>query len=115
DYSCIKGYCPSFVWVEGGAWAKRSLDDAALAAKVAQLPLPPVLDVSDHPLALIVTGIGGTGVLTVGAIIAMAAHLEGKAAKVLDQTGMAQKGGAGHSHIRIAREADQIPGAPLGP
>jgi indolepyruvate ferredoxin oxidoreductase len=114
DYSCIKGYCPSFVWVEGGALAKRSFDDAALAARIALLPEPPMLDVSAHPLAMIVTGIGGTGVLTVGAIIAMAAHLEGKAAKVLDQTGMAQKGGAVTSHIRIGADIDAIPSARLG-
>jgi indolepyruvate ferredoxin oxidoreductase len=81
---------------------------------VAKLPDPPVLDVSAGPQALLVTGIGGTGVLTVGAILAMAAHLEGKAAKVLDQTGMAQKGGAVTSHIRIGHDADAIPSARLG-
>ncbi|MCB2072810.1 MAG: indolepyruvate ferredoxin oxidoreductase family protein [Novosphingobium sp.] len=114
DYSCIKGFCPSFVSVEGGTLAKRTFDDAALAAKVANLPDPPVLDISQRPQALLVTGIGGTGVLTVGAILAMAAHLEGKAAKVLDQTGMAQKGGAVTSHIRIGRDTDAIPSARLG-
>ncbi|MCB2061093.1 MAG: indolepyruvate ferredoxin oxidoreductase family protein, partial [Novosphingobium sp.] len=114
DYSCIKGFCPSFVEVEGGSLAKRTFDDAALAGKVAKLPTPPVLDISRHPQALLVTGIGGTGVLTVGAILAMAAHMEGKAAKVLDQTGMAQKGGAVTSHIRIGRDTAAIPSARLG-
>jgi indolepyruvate ferredoxin oxidoreductase len=114
DYSCIKGYCPSFVWVEGASLAKRSFDDAALAERVDRLPTPAVYDVSQRPQALIVTGIGGTGVLTVGAIIAMAAQLEGKAAKVLDQTGMAQKGGAVTSHIRIGADIDAIPSARLG-
>ncbi len=114
DYSCIKGYCPSFVWVEGASLTKRSFDDAALAAKVAALPVPPVFDVYTRPQALIVTGIGGTGVLTVGAIIAMAAQMEGKSAKVLDQTGMAQKGGAVTSHIRIGADIDAIPSARLG-
>ena len=114
DLSCIKGYCPSFVTVEGGVPVKRGIDDAALAAMVADLPVPAVLDVSERPQALLVTGIGGTGVLTVGAVLAMAAHLEGKAAKVLDQTGMAQKGGAVTSHLRIGKSAAAIPSARLG-
>ena len=114
DYSCVKGYCPSFVTVEGGTLVKRSLDDAALAEMAAKLPMPAVLDVSERPQALLVTGIGGTGVLTVGAVLAMAAHIEGKAAKVLDQTGMAQKGGAVTSHLRIGRDTDSIPSARLG-
>ena len=114
DYSCIKGFCPSFVTVEGGTLAKRSFDDAALARLVTTLPEPAVRDVSGAPMAMLVTGIGGTGVLTVGAIIAMAAHLEGKAAQVLDQTGMAQKGGAVTSHIRIGESTNAIPSARLG-
>ncbi len=114
DYSCIKGFCPSFAEVEGGVLAKRSFDDAALAAKLAALPDPQVLDVSGRPSAILVTGIGGTGVLTVGAILAMAANMEGKAAKVLDMTGMAQKGGAVTSHIRIGAGTDAIPSARLG-
>ena len=114
DYSCIKGFCPSFVEVTGGALVKRSMDADALADMVAKLPVPPVLDVGQAPRAMLVTGIGGTGVLTVGAIIAMAAHLEGKAAKVLDQTGMAQKGGAVTSHIRIGKDIAAIPSARLG-
>jgi indolepyruvate ferredoxin oxidoreductase len=114
DYSCIKGFCPSFVTVEGGTLTKRTVDDAALARLAIDLPEPAVRDVSQAPQAMIVTGIGGTGVLTVGAILAMAAHLEGKAAKVLDQTGMAQKGGAVTSHIRIGTDTDAIPSARLG-
>ena len=114
DYSCIKGFCPSFAEVEGGTLAKRSFDDAALAVMVAELPQPEVLDVFASPRALLVTGIGGTGVLTVGAILAMAANMEGKAAKVLDMTGMAQKGGAVTSHIRIGADTDAIPSARLG-
>ena len=102
------------VAMTGGTLAKRTFDDAALAAKAAKLPVPAVRDISERPLALLVTGIGGTGVLTVGAILAMAAHLEGKAAKVLDQTGMAQKGGAVTSHLRIGRDTGAIPSARLG-
>lgn len=114
DYSCVKGFCPSFVEVSGATLARRSFDDAALAAMVAKLPVPAVRDVSERPMAMLVTGIGGTGVLTVGAILAMAAHLEGKAAKVLDQTGMAQKGGAVTSHLRIGADTAAIPSARLG-
>ena len=114
DYSCIKGFCPSFVEVSGATLARRGLDDEALAGRVQDLPVPPVLDLAEGPQALLVAGIGGTGVLTVGAILAMAAHLEGKVAKVLDQTGMAQKGGAVTSHIRIGATADAIPSARLG-
>ena len=114
DYSCVKGYCPSFVTVEGAALVKRTFDDAALAAMVAKLPAPAILDVSQAPQALLVTGIGGTGVLTVGAVLAMAAHMEGKAAKVLDQTGMAQKGGAVTSYLRIGADTSAIPSARLG-
>jgi indolepyruvate ferredoxin oxidoreductase len=112
DYSCVKGFCPSFVEVSGAPLAKRAIDDAALAAKVALLPVPPVLEA--RTCALAVAGIGGTGVLTVGAILAMAAHLEGKATKILDQTGMAQKGGAVTSHIRIGPDTAAIPSARLG-
>ena len=114
DFSCIKGFCPSFVEVGGGTLVKRTFDDSALTAMVAKLPQPEVLDVEQGSRALLVAGIGGTGVLTVGAILAMAAHLEGKAAKVLDQTGMAQKGGAVTSHIRIGKDTDSIPSARLG-
>lgn len=114
DYSCIKGFCPSFVEVSGAALAKRSIDDAALLARAAALPVPAVRDLSGGAFALAVAGIGGTGVLTVGAILAMAAQLEGKAAKVLDQTGMAQKGGAVTSHIRIGTDMAAIPSARLG-
>ncbi len=114
DFSCIKGFCPSFAEVEGGSLKKREFDDAALAVLAAKLPEPGVLDITAGPQAMLVTGIGGTGVLTVGAVLAMAAHLEGKAAKVLDQTGMAQKGGAVTSHVRIGRDTAAIPSARLG-
>ncbi|MFM5931043.1 MAG: indolepyruvate ferredoxin oxidoreductase family protein [Novosphingobium sp.] len=113
DYSCLKGFCPSFVSVRGGCLARHGFDRDALAQKAATLPIPPVISVDTAPHAMLVTGIGGTGVLTVGALLAMAAQMEGKAAKVLDMTGMAQKGGAVTSHIRVARKADAIPSARL--
>ncbi|MDB5726036.1 MAG: indolepyruvate ferredoxin oxidoreductase family protein [Novosphingobium sp.] len=113
DYSCVKGFCPSFVTVSGGKPAKRAIDMGALAAKIAALPEPTVVDPRDG-YNMLVTGIGGTGVLTVGAVLAMAAHMEGKAGKVLDMTGMAQKGGAVVSHVRIAADIAAVPSARLG-
>ncbi len=113
DYSCVKGFCPSFVSVRGATLAKRALDLTALAPWIAKLPEPQVVDVSDS-YSMLVTGIGGTGVLTVGAILGMAAHIEDKSAKVLDMTGMAQKGGGVMSHVRFSARADQIPSARLG-
>lgn len=110
DFSCVKGFCPSFVTVEGGELARRSFDREELARQMILVPQPVVLQ---GERALLVTGIGGTGVLTVGALIAMAAHVEGRAAKVLDMTGMAQKGGAVTSHIRIADSVAAIPSARL--
>ncbi len=101
DYSCLKGFCPSFVTVRGARLRK-----SAVAPPAASLPLPapPAIDT---PYAILVTGIGGTGVITIGALLGMAAHLEGRGCSVLDFTGMAQKNGAVTSHIRIAaRPAD---------
>ena len=113
DYSCLKGFCPSFVAVQGATIARHGFDKAVLAEKLAKLAQPATVAVDAAPHAMLVTGIGGTGVLTVGALLAMAAHLEGKAAKVLDMTGMAQKGGAVTSHVRIGADVDAIPSARL--
>jgi indolepyruvate ferredoxin oxidoreductase len=105
DYSCEKGFCPSFVGVTGGKLRKKSgalsTGKAAFLSCVAALPLPDA-HVWDGPWDLLVTGVGGTGVVTVGALIAMAAHLEGKSASVLDFMGFAQKGGSVLSFVRLA-------------
>ncbi|MFA7431172.1 MAG: indolepyruvate ferredoxin oxidoreductase family protein, partial [Rhodospirillaceae bacterium] len=101
DYSCLDGFCPSFVTVHGGALRKPgavSVDDSLFAG----LPRPD-LPALDEPFEILVTGVGGTGVVTVGALLCMAAHLEGKGASVLDFMGFAQKGGAVLSHVRIGR------------
>src|SRR5262245_16362035 len=105
DYSCVKGFCPSFVTIEGATLKKGQ----AIAAP-ADLPLPPdpVLPEISQTYGVIVTGVGGTGIVTVGAILGMAAHLESKGVGVLDMAGLAQKGGAVQSHIRIARKPDDI-------
>ena len=109
DFSCLKGFCPSFVTVSGGAirGAPKEQSDSLLEAAMASLPEPQT-EASDQPYNILVTGIGGTGVVTVGALLGMAAHLEGKAVSVLDFTGLAQKNGAVLSHIRIADDGDQL-------
>ena len=106
DFSCVEGFCPSFVTVHGGTLRKGagvSREDAALPA----LPEPSVPGL-DRPYEIIVTGVGGTGVITIGALLGMAAHLESKGCSVLDQTGLAQKGGAVVSHVRIAARPGDI-------
>ena len=111
DYSCAKGFCPSFVGVSGGTLRKKSgalsAGKEAFLQRVAALPMP-APHVWDAPFDLLVTGVGGTGVVTVGALIAMAAHLEGKAASVLDFMGFAQKGGAVLSFVRIADVPERL-------
>jgi indolepyruvate ferredoxin oxidoreductase len=106
DYSCIKGFCPSFVSVEGVAPRKNK----PVQAKVeAAFVLPePVLPSLVHIHNTLITGIGGTGVITIGALIGMAAHLEGKGVSVLDMTGMSQKNGSVTSHVRIAADNAQL-------
>lgn len=106
DYSCVKGFCPSFVTVHGGALKKRK--GGAGNVDFSTLPMPNVATDLVQPWNILVTGIGGTGVVTIGALIGMAAHLEGKGATVLDQTGLAQKGGAVTCHLRIARAPSEI-------
>ncbi|HVL56487.1 MAG TPA: indolepyruvate ferredoxin oxidoreductase family protein, partial [Burkholderiaceae bacterium] len=114
DYSCLKGFCPSFVTVEGGALRKGSgaRAEGALPASIAELPEPAqivAIDQSGTPTyGILVTGIGGTGVVTIGQLIGMAAHLEGKGVSVLDMAGLAQKGGAVFSHVRIAHRPEQL-------
>ena len=106
DFSCVEGFCPSFVTVHGGRLRKGagvSREGAPLPA----LPEPPLPGL-DRPYEIIVTGVGGTGVITIGALLGMAAHLESKGCSVLDQTGLAQKGGAVVSHVRIAARPGDV-------
>jgi len=110
DFSCVEGFCPSFVSVRGGALRKpegASVSEA-FQRRVAALPLPAVPDVSEEPWEILVAGVGGTGVVTVGALLNMAAHLEGKGASVLDFMGFAQKGGSVLSHVRIGRAPEAL-------
>ena len=105
DFSCVKGFCPSFVTVHGAKLKKGT----GVATDHALRPLPdPALPAIDQTYNIIVTGVGGTGIVTIGGILGMAAHLEGKAVGVLDMAGLAQKGGAVFSYIRVAQRPDDI-------
>ncbi len=104
DFSCVNGFCPSFVTLEGAKLKKtegHAFDPAELARRVDALPVPHT-PLDDAPYDILVTGVGGTGVVTVGALISMAAHLEGKSASALDFMGFAQKGGSVLSFVRFA-------------
>lgn len=101
DYSCLTGFCPSFVTVEGGTPRRAGASKAVL--DVGTLPVPAAA-ASSHD-RIVIAGVGGTGVVTIGALLAMAAHMQGGEVGVLDQVGMAQKGGAVVSHIHVAAEA----------
>jgi indolepyruvate ferredoxin oxidoreductase len=109
DFSCLQGYCPSFVTIEGGRLRRQASagSDDGDDARFAGLPEPATADTA-RPFGVLVTGIGGSGVVTVGALIGMAAHLEGKGCSVLDVTGLAQKNGPVTSHVRVADRPDDL-------
>jgi len=109
DTSCLKGFCPSFVTVEGGTFKKKAtntttgLNPASLGA----LPEPELPHIT-QPWGMVVAGVGGTGVITIGQLLGMAAHIEGKGIVTQDSAGLAQKGGATWSHILVAKHQDEI-------
>lgn len=109
DYSCVNGFCPSFVTIEGGELRKPSSLETGdeFASQVAALPAPEQTDLKSA-YNLLVGGVGGTGVVTIGALITMAAHLEGKGASVLDFMGFAQKGGSVLSFVRLAPDPQDL-------
>ncbi|MCC6466880.1 MAG: indolepyruvate ferredoxin oxidoreductase family protein, partial [Alphaproteobacteria bacterium] len=106
DMSCVEGFCPSFVTIHGGGLRKPERLPGGAEIEMA-LPSPAIPSL-ERPYGILVTGVGGTGVVTIGALIGMAAHLEGKGCAVLDMTGLAQKGGSVVSHIRIAARPEDI-------
>ena len=106
DFSCLKGFCPSLVTVEGGQLRKPKVLEASDVQAYA-LPDPMLIQL-DQSYGIFVAGVGGTGVVTIGQLLGMAAHLEGKAGSVLDMAGLAQKGGAVFSHAIIAPTAAHI-------
>ncbi len=111
DTSCIEGFCPSFVIVQGGQLRRKSgaLDRSRFAA------LPEVEPAAQASCNMLITGVGGTGVVTIGSVLAMAANLIGKGANSYNMTGLAQKGGAVFSHLRIAESPAALKGSLVGP
>jgi indolepyruvate ferredoxin oxidoreductase len=107
DYSCLKGFCPSFVTVEGGTLKKAKKENRGNLAALPPLP-EPTLPLTEAAWGIVVGGVGGTGVITIGSLLGMAAHLEGKGVVTQDAGGLAQKGGATWSHIQIANRPDAI-------
>ncbi len=103
DFSCLNGFCPSFVTLEGAQVKKPAKAELTLPT----LP-DPVLPVIDGTHNIVITGVGGTGVVTVGALLGMAAHLEGKGVGMMEMAGLAQKGGAVHIHCRVANKPEDI-------
>lgn len=99
DYSCLKGFCPSFVTVRGGRLRKQRVENDPVVETLPEPLLPEI----ERAWNLALAGVGGTGVLTISAILGMAAHIEGKIPMVLDMAGLAQKGGAVMSHVRVSR------------
>ncbi|MFO1300952.1 MAG: indolepyruvate ferredoxin oxidoreductase family protein [Burkholderiaceae bacterium] len=107
DFSCVEGFCPSFVTVHGGRLRRKAASPRASLPAAGELPVPDLPAIRGS-YGLLVAGIGGTGVVTIGQLLGMAAHLEGKGVTVLDVTGLAQKNGAVMSFVRLAE-----PGEPL--
>jgi indolepyruvate ferredoxin oxidoreductase len=107
DYSCVKGFCPSFVTVEGGQLKKKGKGKGASPFELGALP-EPVLPALKQAWGIVVAGVGGTGVITIGQLLGVAAHLEGKGIVTQDAGGLAQKGGATWSHVLIGATQDDI-------
>jgi indolepyruvate ferredoxin oxidoreductase len=107
DYSCVKGFCPSFVTIEGGQLKKPKKEQRGDLSALPPLP-EPVLPPCDQAWGIVVGGVGGTGVITIGQLLGMAAHMEGKGVVTQDAGGLAQKGGATWSHVQIAQRAEDI-------
>ncbi|MDD5325149.1 MAG: indolepyruvate ferredoxin oxidoreductase family protein [Polaromonas sp.] len=107
DFSCVKGFCPSFVTVEGGRLKKPEKEKKGATSALPEIP-DPVLPVAESAWGIVVGGVGGTGVITIGQLLGMAAHLDGKGVVTQDAGGLAQKGGATWSHIQIANRPEAI-------
>ncbi len=103
DFSCVQGFCPSFVTVEGAELKKSATSEVILP----DLP-EPALPAIDGTFNTVITGVGGTGVVTIGAILAQAAHIDGKGAGMMEMAGLAQKGGAVTVHLRLAERPEDI-------
>jgi len=112
DYSCINGFCPSFVTVNGASLKRKQAQQLDRSQTLSEPNLPAL---GDQSWNILITGVGGTGVLTIGSILGMAAHIDGNAAMILDMAGLAQKGGAVLSHVRIAPSPEHVTSAHIIP
>jgi len=110
DTSCLKGFCPSFISIEGGQLKKKNKEQKFSWDTLPTLPLPvvPDLGAAHQPYGVVVAGVGGTGVITIGQLLGMAAHLDGLGIVTQDSAGLAQKGGATWSHVLLAKHQDDI-------
>jgi indolepyruvate ferredoxin oxidoreductase len=108
DFSCVKGFCPSFVTVDGGKLRKKGQGADKPVWTGGDVPEPAPLRLGADAWGMIVAGVGGTGVITIGQLLGMAAHMEGKGIVTQDAAGLAQKGGATWSHVLIAASQDDI-------
>ena len=109
DFSCVKGFCPSFVTVEGGQLKKKTKAQAPSPFSLGELPDPVIPQTTGQMVwGIVVAGVGGTGVITIGQLLGVAAHLEGKGVVTQDAGGLAQKGGATWSHVLMGDDADAI-------
>ncbi len=107
DTSCLKGFCPSFVTVEGGQMKKKAKGKTPSPFELGELPEPELAAIHGA-YGIVVAGVGGTGVITIGQLLGMAGHIEGKGIVTQDAAGLAQKGGATWSHVLIGEQADDI-------
>ena len=112
DYSCVEGFCPSFVTVHGGGVRRAGMTEVP-AELIDAIPEPQLPDV-DRDWSVLIAGVGGTGVVTIGAVLGMAAHLENKGSAVFDMTGVSQKNGAVYSHLKIISDPNTMSSADVG-
>ena len=108
DTSCLKGFCPSFISIEGGQLKKKTKGTKFDVSALPELPMPTLPNLKDSVYGIVVAGVGGTGVITIGQLLGMAAHLDGLGVVTQDSAGLAQKGGATWSHVLLAQQQDQI-------
>ena len=113
DYSCVKGFCPSFVTVLD-AEPRKPTEEELPDIETGPLPEVTPVELAEDSYNIMISGIGGTGVVTIGALLAMAAHLDGLGCSVFDMTGLSQKNGAVYSHVRIAKTQDRLAAQKLG-